>query len=222
MGTFKIFDDVVNSTSSNEGMNIAYQLNKRNKQFSKDIREQIKLIVQKNICLDDGRIIKQGNIIFRPLEKNENISKRGFNHYAIVLGTTAKGEKLIVDIDNKRNVRISLFEDFKLKKFTLNKIMEEKNDIDFNLIAARIIEMQYELYYFDDFNCRHFVYYCVYGKRECEAVKNISSVATPLLDILSTYLQNLAEIQPRPNIKTRILEMSDKVNVINTKIKKLK
>jgi hypothetical protein len=152
-----------------------------NKLTKKDFQNDFQKIIEESITLQDGRIIKAGSIIYRPLKilGNSNVSSEGLNHYGIVLGTTSTGEKLIVDNNQERNVQIDTFEAFKMD-FPLSVIHVESNHIDFNLIKKRILELQYELYSLDSFNCCHFVTDCVYGYRKSKAVL----LGAKFLDIL--------------------------------------
>lgn len=192
-----------------------------NKSLKKDIRERINTIKEFSIKLEDNRIIKAGHIIFRPLANNTEISDYGFNHYAIVLGTTHSGERLIVDINEKRNVAIDSFENFKLK-FPLSSVLVEENDKDLKTILDRAIEMQFSLYFADEFNCRHFVTYCIYGKKKSEAVKYLTEQISPFLKASGDYLdlrmkrsKNEKDIKVISSVKVFIEKVESIIKEIN-------
>jgi hypothetical protein len=183
MATFKILEDLHPYLIGSSDF-----LYKLNKSFKKDLQETLNSIVIQEVKLEDGRIIKAGTIIYRPLQNKKSISDLGFNHYGIVLGTTADNQKLLVDINDKRNVAISPFSEFQLN-FKLAQIYTEEHSVELQVILKRVIEMQFALYYFDSFNCRQFVNYCVYGKKESEAVdalgKLTSLVLTPYIEYIN-------------------------------------
>ena len=180
---FKILNKLADPNFYQKGLVNFIQLNKT---LKKDIRKRLNTIKDYYIKLENNRIIKAGHIIFRPLANKTEISDNGFNHYAIVLGTTHSGEQLVVDINDKRNVAPDTFENFRLK-FPLSLVIVEENDTDLNLILERVIEMQFALYYADDFNCRHFVTYCVYGKKRSEAVKYLTEQISPGINAAISY-----------------------------------
>ena len=182
---FKILNKLTENDFSEKGLVNFIQLNKT---LKKDIRERLNTIKDYYIKLDDNRIVKAGHIIFRPLANKIEISDNGLNHYAIVLGTTSSGEKLIVDINDKKNLAVDSFENFRLK-FSLTLVHVEENDTDLNLILKRVVEMQFALYYADDFNYIHFVTYCVYGKKKSEAVKYLTKQISPGLNAVISYFE---------------------------------
>ncbi|MGZ5486598.1 MAG: hypothetical protein ACXWFB_11940 [Nitrososphaeraceae archaeon] len=182
---FKILNKLTGADFSAQGFVDFIQVNKS---LKKDIKERLNTVKYHYIKLDDNRVIKAGHVIFRPLANKMEISAKGFNHYAIVIGTTLLGQKLIVDINEKRNVDVDTFENFRLK-FPLNLVHVEENDTDLNLILKRVVETQFALYYVDDFNCRHFVTYCVYGKKRSEAVKYLTKQISPGLNAVISYFE---------------------------------
>lgn len=224
MGAFKIFDISLLQEMSEKKINDLYVLNNI---LRRDINDKLKTIEphQKYIEIGDGRIIKAGHIILRPLKGKKDISDLGFNHYAIVLGTSRIGEKLLVDINDERNVDVDTFEKFKLD-FGYDKIMEEKNNVDLDLILERVIEMQFACYYVDVFNCRQFVTYCVYGKKYSEAVELSAIIVYTILgfwimkrEITNFRLQN-NEANSTDFIKA-YSKITDYMKAINENIKKI-
>lgn len=167
-----------------------------NSQRNKDLFKKLELIFNPEINTVDGRIFYAGDIIFRPLDIVKDDYNLDLNHYGIVLGTAYSGEKLILHISPKYNVEIVSLYKF-LSKHNLSNLQVERKpqNISFEEIIDRAKEVKNEIYSATNFNCRHFVNYCVYDKKESLAVQNVSNVVSPFLELVSKYLNYKASFQ---------------------------
>jgi hypothetical protein len=189
----------------------------------KNLLAKASLLHLNEIHINDQIVLCSGDVIYRPLENIESDWNLDFNHYGIVFGTSNKGEKLILDIASKKNVSMVPFETF-LGKHSIKKIGFERKpkDTTFETILKRAEELQFEMYSVTNLNCRHFVNYCVYGKKESEAVQNISNIIAPLLDMVTAYLDLKADFQTIQKDKDLIINLNTKIKQVNINIRDLK
>ena len=192
-----------------------------NKQTKKDLFKDLELIYKEEMNTIDGRTFYSGDIVFRPLDKTKDNLNLGLSHYGIALGTSLRNEILILEITAKHNVRIVNLFNF-LSKHSLSELQIERKpeNIHFEEIIERATEVKNEIYSATNFNCQHFVNYCVYGSKDSEGVKNISEVVSPFLNLITKYLNYKSKFQNIDN-KEFLLQLADKIDVINDEIKKL-
>jgi len=193
-----------------------------NKQTKKDLFKDLELIYKSEMNTIDSRTINPGDIVFRPLDSINDDFNLDLNHYGIALGTSLRNEILILEITPKHNVRIVNLFNF-LAKHSLSELQVERKpeNVSFDEIIERAKEVKNEIYSATNFNCQHFVKYCVYGTNESEAVRNISAVVSPLLDLVTKYLNYKSQFQTNNN-KKEFEELSKKINHFKTDIQKLK
>ena len=190
-----------------------------NKQTKKDLFKDLELIYKSEMNTIDCRTFYQGDIVFRPLDKINNDFNLDLNHYGIALGTSLRNEILILEITPKHNVRIVNLFNF-LSKHSLSELQVERKpeSVSFDEIIERAKEVKNEIYSATNFNCQHFVKYCVYGNKDSGAIRNISAVVSPLLDLVTKYLNYKSKFQNIDN-KEFLLQLADKIDVINDEIK---
>ncbi len=195
------------------------QLKKRRKE---SLSEKVSLIFTRQIQLSNNLALNSGDIILRPIKNLKSDWGLDLNHYGIVLGTTSFNEKLVLEITSEKNVQIISLSSF-LDGRNINEISYKRkpNDTSFETIIERAKELQFESYMVTQLNCRHFVEYCVYGKRESKAVQNIANIMTPILDITSLYLDYKACFHDEKGKKT-IYDFRLKIKEISNNIKNLK
>lgn len=193
-----------------------------NEQTKKDLFKDLELIYKSEMNTIDCRTFYPGDIVFRPLDSINDDFNLDLNHYGIALGTSLRNEILILEITPKHNVRIVNLFNF-LSKHSLSELQVERKpeNVSFDEIIERAKEVKNEIYSATNFNCQHFVKYCVYGNNESEAVSNISAVVSPLLDLATKYLNYKSQFQINEN-KKEFEELSKKINHMKTDIQKLK
>lgn len=189
-----------------------------NKQTKKDLFKDLELIYKSEMNTIDSRTINPGDIVFRPLDNINDDFNLDLNHYGIALGTSLRNEILILEITQKHNVRIVNLFNF-LSKHSLSELQVERKpeNVSFDEIIERAKEVKNEIYSATNFNCQHFVKYCVYGNKESEAVRNISAVVSPLLDLVTKYLNYKSQFQSVEH-KEFLLQLADKTNSIKQRI----
>lgn len=190
-----------------------------NEQTKKDLFKDLELIYKPEMNTTDSRTFNPGDIVFRPLDSIDDDFNLDLNHYGIALGTSLRNEILILEITQKHNVRIVNLFNF-LSKHSLSELQVERKpeNVSFDEIIERAKEVKNEIYSATNFNCQHFVKYCVYGNKENEAAKNISAVVSPLLDLVTKYLNYKSQFQSMEH-KEFLLQLADKTDFINKQIK---
>jgi hypothetical protein len=193
-----------------------------NKQTKKDLFKDLELIYKSEMNTTDSRTFYPGDIVFRPLDTFNDDFNLDLNHYGIALGTSLRNEILILEITQKHNVRIVNLFNF-LSKHSLSELQVERKpeNVSFDEIIERAKEVKNEIYSATNFNCQHFVKYCVYGNNESETVSNISAVVSPLLDLVTKYLNYKSQFQSVEH-KEFILQLAEKTNLIKQEIEKTK
>lgn len=193
-----------------------------NKQSKKDLFKDLELIYKPEMNTIDGRIFYPGDIVFRPLDNINNDFDLGLNHYGIALGTSLRNEILILEITPKNNVCIvNLFNFLSKHPITELQVERKPENVSFDEIIERAKEVKNEIYSTTSFNCQHFVKYCVYGNVESEAVRNISVVVSPLLDLVIKYLNYKSQFQSVEH-KEFLLHLADQTNIIKQEVEKTK
>lgn len=219
----KIFDPLLNEKQLNiinKNRFIIQNLNKVSKEiFYKELFEKIESISIFEINTEIG-IIKSGDILFRPLEVINSDCNLDFNHYGIFLGEL-NNEILILDNNQDRNIGIVNLETF-LSKHNIKKLQIKKKpeNIMFSEIIDRAKEIQFKHYSLTDFNCSHFVNYCVFGENKSDAVKNVVKIVSPLLNIFAKYLEYKSNYQER-YVKNQLQNDSKKIKEIIKNLEKL-
>lgn len=189
-----------------------------NKQAKKDLFKDLEFIYKPEMNTIDGRIFYPGDILFRPLDNCNDDFNLDFNHYGIALGTSLRNEILILEITPKHNVRIvNLFKFLLMHSLSELQVKRKPENISFDEIIERAKIVKNEFYSATNFNCQHFVNYCIYGNKESEAVKNISPVVSPLLDLVTKYLIYKSQFQTEEH-KDFLMQLADNTNIIKQKI----
>ena len=191
-----------------------------NKQTKKDLFKDLELIYKSEMNTIDGRTFYPGDIVFRPLDTINDDFNLDLNHYGIALGTSLRNEILVLEITPKHNVRIVNLFNF-LAKHSLSELQVERKpeNVSFDEIIERAKEVKNEIYSATNFNCQHFVKYCVYGNKGSEAFRNVSAVVSPLLDLVTKYLNYKSQFQSVEH-KEFLLQLADKTNAIKQEIEK--
>lgn len=193
-----------------------------NKQINKDLFKKLEIKYSPEIKTVDGRTFYEGDIIYRPLDGLKDDCNLDLNHYGIVLGTALNNEKLILHTTSKHNIKIvNLYEFLSTKPLSALQVERKPKEVSFEDIIKRAKQLQSELYSITDLNCRHFVNYCVYGKKESLAVQNICEFASPMLDLIAMYFNYKSQFQTE-EYKHFFIQLTDKIDKINNEIKMIK
>jgi hypothetical protein len=192
-----------------------------NKQAKKDLFKDLELIYKPEMETIDGKTFYPGDVLSRPLDNSNDDFNLDLNHYGIALGTSLMNEILILEMTPKHNIRIVNLFNF-LSKHSLSVLQVERKpeNVSFDEIIERAKEVKNEIYSATNFNCQHFVKYCVYGNKESDAARNISAVVSPLLDLVSKYLNYKAQFQSLEH-KEFLLQLAEKTEQTNQEIKNI-
>lgn len=135
-----------------------------NKLFNTGFSNLIPKIVTHGIIVQ-GKFLKTGTIVIRPLAKEFLTKISGEYHYAIVLGTDADGILYFLEMTNyPHNIRIANIKEF-LDGYLLDRL--EIHDIpkkdftpeDIYVKAKRFEDTAYSIL---NLNCKDIAFYCIY------------------------------------------------------------
>ncbi len=133
----------------------------------------------KNHIIANGKKVLTGAILKRPLDIIELISSRKPEfHYAVVLGTSQRGEEILIEMAKGTNINLVTKNGFLVERFNENQIeihFNPKTEISREQIIERAKKFQFDDYDLLDLNCKVFVEYLIFDivppKRKLELKK---------------------------------------------------
>lgn len=223
-------DNMINSSASPF-------LNEKQRDFvskSNYVNESLKQKLNSNINLKEKEILeygfdltsniylKSGDVIYRPLSFLKDDLSMQLNHYGIVFGKMKNGDCLILENSDKTNVSFKTLSEF-CEPHSINKIKKEQTyGTPLNVVLRRAKEVEHDTYSATDFNCRHFVNYCIYGKKTSEQVVLVKNILMPALNIM-THVLTLVECDNKNSVYLKsIQDFRYKLDLVINNISKKK
>ena len=206
-----ILDKKVNAIFDNKN-NLCYSLRKK---LPSNISIQEKNIVEYGFKLNSKTYVKSGDIIYRPLSFIKDDLSMDMNHYGIVFGKMKNGDCLILENSDETHVNLKTLAQFSYPHSIDLIVKENKNsNFTFSEILNRAKQVEHYLYSATRFNCRHFVNYCVKGKKSSEQVEHLKKIVIPIFNIFSAFLSMVECDTKRPEYTLEVKNLNNQIRLI--------
>ena len=152
-------------------------------------KKNLPKLKNRHIILEDGRKVKAGNILRRPIVKN--LLFGDIYHYCFVYGTSIEGSSVIIEMTLENNVKYSDIKEF-LKTHSIDsvEIINKETDTKMKDIISRASEWTDDVYHGYTKNCQQFANYCVFGKYVSPGVDFLNKLILPWIKIAIGSTEN--------------------------------